>query len=400
MISLEKKRAAEAQAYAGRNAQGVPPLSFPFPPIDNRKKVTTGSTARTPYSAPNKSSVDTRPGSLVGRKPRLPFSKISDGNKRPNTGPSANLRASQGPPGGNQPSTSQAGDGGEPGRLPRPHGPPHGPSGLNTNISQAHINNIREASAPREIPRVQQQPVLDHELAQILPPGSHLNRIPQLNTKRVIFLDCDGVLNTLRSLVAAMQSKSNRIVTGPASKRGIGWVQQQRGLPGILRYPGWVGPLERSLLLRLKKVLERTGALICLSTAWRHEELGRRALLHALGEVGIERGLVIGATPDLPGQYRAREILQWLAVNGPVASWVAIDDIDLWSQAPREMNGHTVRTYPADGFARARAKEAVDILLKAGEPFYYSGAEQLGRSQDSMENFGVHGNHVDATSFA
>eukprot|EP00854_Cymbomonas_tetramitiformis_P003387 gene3387-4263_t len=321
MISLEKKRAAEAQAYAGRNAQGVPPLSFPFPPIDNRKKVTTGSTARTPYSAPNKSSVDTRPGSLVGRKPRLPFSKISDGNKRPNTGPSANLRASQGPPGGNQPSTSQAGDGGEPGRLPRPHGPPHGPSGLNTNISQAHINNIR-------------------------------------------------------------------------------WVQQQRGLPGILRYPGWVGPLERSLLLRLKKVLERTGALICLSTAWRHEELGRRALLHALGEVGIERGLVIGATPDLPGQYRAREILQWLAVNGPVASWVAIDDIDLWSQAPREMNGHTVRTYPADGFARARAKEAVDILLKAGEPFYYSGAEQLGRSQDSMENFGVHGNHVDATSFA
>jgi hypothetical protein len=175
---------------------------------------------------------------------------------------------------------------------------------------------------------------------QALPlPGTCTQPRGSLASQRVLFLDVDGVLN----MVATLESRE-AIVTR-----------------------GWPGPLARPLLKRLKRVLERTHALIVLSSSWREHELGRRALLNGLMLVGIDGRLVIGSTPVLGGPRRAPEILQWVDDFGPCATWAAVDDIDLWAEAPRVMDRHAVRTRLTSGLTAEAARELTCFLRANGD---------------------------------
>ena len=157
--------------------------------------------------------------------------------------------------------------------------------------------------------------------------------------QRLLFLDIDGVLNTFATL------GSSRAVTTN----------------------GWPAPISRPLLARLKRVLERTNALVVLSTAWRLDELGRRALQVGLASAGIDNSRIVGATPYQGGGPRAHEISAWLQTYGPCAAWAAVDDIDLWSESPRAMESHAVRTSLATGLTVDAAREVVRNLLANGD---------------------------------
>jgi len=104
---------------------------------------------------------------------------------------------------------------------------------------------------------------------------------------KVIFLDIDGVLNC-------------RKTTNP------------RKLPYIV---------DRKLLKRLVRLLERTGAKVVLSSTWRYDPAGLFSAKHW----GIP---FIDVIPDMPKQPRCKEILAWLKAHPRVKRFVVIDDED------------------------------------------------------------------------
>lgn len=104
---------------------------------------------------------------------------------------------------------------------------------------------------------------------------------------KVIFLDIDGVLNSKKT-------------------------PNPRELPYIV---------DKKLLSRLNKLLERTGAKVVLSSTWRIDPVGLLAAKHW----GVP---FIGCCPDMPESPRRKEILSWLAKHPKVTRYVVIDDED------------------------------------------------------------------------
>jgi hypothetical protein len=94
---------------------------------------------------------------------------------------------------------------------------------------------------------------------------------------KVIFLDIDGVLNCDKT-------------------------------PNPRKFPYIV---DKKLLVRLKKLLDRTGAKVVLSSTWRCDPVGLFAAKHW----GVP---FIDVCPDKPRSSRCREITSWLAdLEGP-----------------------------------------------------------------------------------
>jgi hypothetical protein len=104
---------------------------------------------------------------------------------------------------------------------------------------------------------------------------------------KVIFLDIDGVLNC--------NSTSNP-----------------------RKFPYIVDP---KLLKRLKRLLERTGAKVVLSSTWRYDPAGIFSAKHW----GIP---FVDVIPDMPKKPRRDEILAWLKRHSKVDRFVVIDDED------------------------------------------------------------------------
>ena len=104
---------------------------------------------------------------------------------------------------------------------------------------------------------------------------------------KVIFLDIDGVLNCSKT-------------------------PNPRKLPYVV---------DRTLLKRFKRLLERTGAKVVLSSTWRYDPAGLFSAKHW----GIP---FIDVIPDMPKQPRCKEILAWLKGRPRVNRFVVIDDED------------------------------------------------------------------------
>jgi hypothetical protein len=104
---------------------------------------------------------------------------------------------------------------------------------------------------------------------------------------KVIFLDIDGVLNC--------QTTHN-----------------PRKLPYVV---------DKKLLARLRKLLERTGAKVVLSSSWRIDPVGVFAARHW----GVP---FIDVCPDMPKSPRCKEVLKWLSSHPKVDRYVVIDDED------------------------------------------------------------------------
>lgn len=104
--------------------------------------------------------------------------------------------------------------------------------------------------------------------------------------KKVIFVDCDGVLNGIRN-----------------------WPENSGR--------DWVDP---KAVTRLNDITKRTGATLVISSTWRRFWDVRTILKRA----GVT-GQIVGETPYLPGQERGAEIKAWLDDNR-VDSYIILDD--------------------------------------------------------------------------
>ena len=157
-----------------------------------------------------------------------------------------------------------------------------------------------------------------------------------MKNERVLFLDIDGVLNTTRSATHIR--------------------------------------LDEERVLRLKRVLDQTGAYIVLSTFWRNFD---DYIAYILSRYGVKER-VIGATPGAThhskkserssadeAEYasRASEIHAWLREH-PVSSYVILDD-RLTASLSKE---RFVHTKTALGLTDADADEAIRILCDESLP--------------------------------
>jgi hypothetical protein len=104
---------------------------------------------------------------------------------------------------------------------------------------------------------------------------------------KLIFLDIDGVLNC-------------RTTPNP------------RDFPYIV---------DEDLLARLRRLLERTGASVVLSSTWRYDPAG----IYSANRYGVP---FIDVIPDLPHEPRCKEILAWLRDHPEVDRYIVIDDED------------------------------------------------------------------------
>ena len=153
---------------------------------------------------------------------------------------------------------------------------------------------------------------------------------------KVLFLDFDGVLNSLQYDREKDATKNNSI--------------------------------DETRLRLLKKVIDETKAKIVLTTSWRRHWNKARALCDEVGlwisELFSRYGLdIYDKTPDLPSSVgRKSEILDWLNnLKEPVESFVILDD---YAFGWEELGERLIKTSPyiGRGLEETHVKRAIEIL--------------------------------------
>jgi hypothetical protein len=104
---------------------------------------------------------------------------------------------------------------------------------------------------------------------------------------KVIFLDIDGVLNSTNT-------------------------------PNPRKFPYMVDP---KLLKRFKRLLQRAGAKVVLSSTWRYDPAG-------IFSAKYRDVPFMDVLPDMPKRPRRDEVLAWLKTHPKVKRFVVIDDED------------------------------------------------------------------------
>lgn len=166
---------------------------------------------------------------------------------------------------------------------------------------------------------------------------------------RVIFLDCDGVLNSHQFFHSAEQRQD-------AAEGGLSFGESQ---------------LDPAALALLDRIVEQTGAVIVISSSWRHiwkwQDIARM-----FEKRGMENwDFVIDQTPTSQNDNRGDEVQSWLDMGRerqvvddnfePVTSFVIIDDTDEFSSTQRQS---FVKTNSQVGLTQADAQRAIQILKR------------------------------------
>lgn len=112
--------------------------------------------------------------------------------------------------------------------------------------------------------------------------------------KRVIFLDVDGVLNSLQYF----------------DKCRASGVDEN-------------DDIDNECMMILKTIVDRSGADIVLSSTWRRIPQLRDRLVERLARYGLS---IIGDTPTIYGKERGDEIKQWLDGHSEYESFIILDD--------------------------------------------------------------------------
>lgn len=119
-------------------------------------------------------------------------------------------------------------------------------------------------------------------------------------------------------------------------------------------------------VLRLRDIVERTGAKLVLSSTWRFGAdpkafwLEREALRELVAEFRRLRcPLWFDTTPYLPSTKRWQEINAWLILHD-VEDFIILDD---WGEEEfRPMMDHLVKCDPRKGLTKERAELAIQML--------------------------------------
>ena len=120
-------------------------------------------------------------------------------------------------------------------------------------------------------------------------------------------------------------------------------------------------------VLRLRNIVERTGAQLVLSSTWRFGAdpkafyLEKMAYCELLEEFRRVRCPIwTGITPYLPSAKRWQEINAWLILHPEVDEYIILDD---WGEDEfRPMMSHLVKCDPREGLTKERAELAIQML--------------------------------------
>ena len=122
----------------------------------------------------------------------------------------------------------------------------------------------------------------------------------------------------------------------------------------------------------LRTIIEATGAVIVLSSAWQAHEQGRADLVSVLTRWGLPIPVAMTVNGSVPGtgeERRAREISSWVRAHGQICRrWVALDDLPLETVAtppafvPLVAPSNFVRTNDQSGLTPADAHRAIALL--------------------------------------
>lgn len=115
---------------------------------------------------------------------------------------------------------------------------------------------------------------------------------------KILFLDIDGVCNGHQWLWDHQEDISNDTSPGYAE-------------------------IEPACIARIAQVLWETGAVVCVSSSWRHR-FSLEGLKRFFSVYGIE---VVGLTPTIEPGPRGHEISAWLQTTDlPVTTYAVVDD--------------------------------------------------------------------------
>jgi hypothetical protein len=147
---------------------------------------------------------------------------------------------------------------------------------------------------------------------------------------RVVFLDVDGVLNSL-----AYYDRCNRRPPGP--------------------------PIDPEAVARLDRLARAAKATVVVRSSWRR--MFKLPVLRGLLRDNGYIGPVVGRTPYLSDGCRGDEIQLWLDRYGrlfrPVSSFVILDDADDMAHLAARL----VRTRYEDGLTDADVERALALLV-------------------------------------
>jgi len=178
--------------------------------------------------------------------------------------------------------------------------------------------------------------------------------LPPEDRSKVVFLDVDGVLRPARAGGFDILS-----VDGDAATR----IDTSDFFPSAVK--------------ALRHIIERTGAIVVLSSEWRRSEALCSALTDIFDKNRMRQwasvtttDLEIESGPDPVKSFaerRAREVTKWLQDHeGETSGWVVLDDINLAiadeARKTKSMAPHLVQTWPLCGLTMGNAKTAVRIL--------------------------------------
>ena len=164
-------------------------------------------------------------------------------------------------------------------------------------------------------------------------------RIKKVEDIKILFLDVDGVLNTVSDATNTLRPK---------------------------------------LIKRLASTIKQTQCKLVLSTSWRTDELAKKLLftsLRDIGNININE-IYIGDTPTIYHKPRAFEIKQYLksqANTFNILNWVAVDDMplnkplhegrkELLEECQSLMHNHFVQTDEEVGLTEQNVKEIIALL--------------------------------------
>jgi hypothetical protein len=180
---------------------------------------------------------------------------------------------------------------------------------------------------------------MNREAAENYRSFSYCGIVSGRSNMKVIFLDVDGVLNQ----GAFLEANETQLI-------------------------------DRKNVAVLKEIIDKTKALIVLSSGWKlrfgddmqplTEEACR--LYNSLRESGIT---LFGKTPDFStedirknsafSKVKAKEIKAWLAMRNDVDSFIVLDDLDL---NDKEINSRLIRINSITGLTGHDAARAVRML--------------------------------------
>lgn len=153
------------------------------------------------------------------------------------------------------------------------------------------------------------------------------------NSSRVLFLDVDGVLNNET------------------------WAQEVYAKEGVRVYRE--DRLEERALLLLKEIIDRTGAVIVVSSAWRRFPDAYEHLAEWLEKYGMS---IYDKTPILD-TYRGQEIRSWLTQHLEVTHYAILDDLDDMGH----LMPHFVHTNYMFGLREKNVERCVKLLTEGVE---------------------------------